>query len=169
MKLKLLLLALSISISCIAQDFNIAMPVSKSDLETNYYARDSTANAIVIYDYGNSFVDDETFWLRVQVKQKLKVLTAKGRDRGEIEVKLYKGKKSKERINDIRGATYNLENGQIVKTELTPSAIFKEENEKYTLVKFVLPNVKPRKCYYLQLRNPISFYDKIPALVFSRS
>jgi hypothetical protein len=142
MKIKLFILILSISATCFAQDFNIAMPVSKSDLETNYYAKDSTANALVIYDYGNSFVDDETFWLRVQVKQKLKILTAKGRKRGEIEVKLYKGKKSKEKIKDIRGATYNLENGQIVKTELTSNAIFKEENEKYTLVKFVLPNVK---------------------------
>ncbi|BAO77724.1 hypothetical protein WPG_3494 [Winogradskyella sp. PG-2] len=118
------------------------MPVSKSDVETNYYAKDSTANALVIYDYGNSFVDKETFWLRVQIKHKTKILTAEGRDRGEIEVRLYKGKSSEEKIKDIRGATYNLVNGEIVKTELSSNAIFREENEKYTLVKFVLPNVK---------------------------
>ena len=142
MKLKLFLLLFSISIICLAQDFKIAMPVSKADLTTNYYVKDSTANALVIYDYGNSFIDKETFWLRVQVKQKVKILRTDGIDRGEIEVKLYKGKSSEERIKNIKGATYNLENGNIVKTELTSNAIFKEENKKYKLVKFVLPNVK---------------------------
>ncbi|WP_296384005.1 DUF3857 domain-containing protein [Winogradskyella sp.] len=142
MKLNLFLLAFSISIFSIAQDFKIAMPVSKDDLKKNYYEKDSTANALVIYDYGNSFVDKESFWLRVQVKQKTKILRTDGIERGEIEVKLYKGKSSKERIKDIKGATYNLVNGEIVRTPLTSNAIFREENEKYTLVKFVLPNVK---------------------------
>jgi hypothetical protein len=142
MKLKLFLLLFSISMMSIAQDYNIAMPVSKADLEKNYYEKDSTANALVIYDHGNSFVDKETFWLRVQIKQKIKILRTDGIDRGEIEVELYKGKSSEERIKNITGTTYNLENGEIVKTQLTSSAIFREENEKYTLVKFVLPNVK---------------------------
>ena len=142
MKLKLTLLTIIISSFCLAQNYNVAMQVSKSDLELTSYAKDSTANALVIYDYGNSFVDEETFWLRVQVKQKTKILRTDGIKRGEIEVKLYKGKSSKEKILKIRGATYNLENGEIVKTELTPNAIFREENDNYTLVKFVLPNVK---------------------------
>ncbi|WP_225036190.1 DUF3857 domain-containing protein [Winogradskyella sp. SM1960] len=125
-----------------SQDYNIAMPVSKSDLELSTYDKDSTANALVIYDYGNSFVDDKTFWLRVQNQQKIKILRTEGIKRGQFEIKLYKGKSSKERIKNIRGTTYNLENGKIVKTELTKGAIFEEENENYTLVKFVLPNVK---------------------------
>ena len=142
MKLKLLFLAVSISMLSFSQDYNVAMKVSKSDLEKTYYEKDSTANALVIYDYGNSFIDKKTFWLRVQVKQKIKILKTDGISRGEIEVKLYKDKSSEEQIIKIRGASYNLENGQMVKTELKPSAIFEEENKDYTLVKFVLPNVK---------------------------
>jgi len=142
MKLKLFLFALTLSIVSFAQNYNVAFQVSKSDLENNYYEKDSTANALVIYDYGNSYVDKETFWLRVEFKQKIKILRTEGIERGEFEIKLYKGKSSKEKIEKIRGTTYNLENGDIVKTELTPSGIFKEENENYTLVKFVLPNVK---------------------------
>ncbi|EDP69868.1 transglutaminase-like enzyme; cysteine protease [Flavobacteriales bacterium ALC-1] len=142
MKLKLFLLAFTISVISYAQDYNVAMQVSKSDLENNYYEKDSTANALVIYDYGNSFVDKKTFWLTVQVKQKVKILRTEGVEKGEYEVRLYKGKSSKEKILKIRGATYNLENGSIEKTELAPNAIFREENENYTLVKFVLPNVK---------------------------
>lgn len=142
MKLKLFTVALFASFIGLSQDFNIAMPVSKSDLELTSYAKDSTANALVIYDYGNSFVDKETFWLRVQNKQKIKILTKEGLDRGEFEVRLYKGKSSEEKIKNIKGTTYNLENGSIVETVLTSNGIFKEENENYTLVKFVLPNVK---------------------------
>ncbi|MBC2845462.1 DUF3857 domain-containing protein [Winogradskyella flava] len=142
MKLKLTLITLLFSLHCIAQDYNVDMQVYKSDVSQTSYARDSTANALVIYDYGNSFIDKETFWLRCQVKQKIKILKAEGIDRGEIEVKLYKGKSSKERIKNIKGATYNSENDEMVKTILEPSAIFREENENYTLVKFVLPKVK---------------------------
>lgn len=142
MKLKLLLFAVTITYLSFSQSYNPAMPVSKSDLELTSYAKDSTANALVIYDYGNSFVDNSTFWLRVQIQQKIKILRTEGIDRGEFEVKLYKGKSSKEKILNIRGATYNLENGKTVKTEMTPDAIFEEDNEKYILVKFVLPNVK---------------------------
>ncbi len=142
MKLKLLLFLIPFSILGLSQDFDPSMKISKKELETNYYEKDSTASALVIYDYGNSFIDKETFWLHVQVKQKIKILRPEGVDRGEFEVKLYKGKFSKEKIKNIRGATYNLENGSIVNTTLKSNAIFKEENEEYTLVKFVLPNVK---------------------------
>ncbi|MBV7270197.1 DUF3857 domain-containing protein [Winogradskyella luteola] len=118
------------------------MSVTKSDLELNHYSKDSTANALVIYDHGNSLVDEDTFWLRFQVKRKIKILKAEGLKEGEIEVRLYKGKSSKEKIRNIKAATYNLENKIIVKDVLKPSAIFEEENENYILVKFVLPKVK---------------------------
>jgi len=142
MRLNFTLILFTFSILCLAQDFNLDMKVLKPELQQNFYAKDSTANALVIYDYGNSYVDKETFWLRFELKQKIKILRTEGIERGEIEVKLYKGKSSEEQILNIKGATYNLENGEMVKSNLTQSAIFKEENEKYTLVKFVLPNVK---------------------------
>lgn len=142
MKKKFTFLLLTISFLTFSQNYNVAMPVSKSDLELNYYSKDSTANALIIYDYGNSFVDENTFWLRVQVERKIKILRPEGVKHGEIEIKLYKGKSSKEKIKNIRAATYNLENNKIVRDVLKPTAIYEEENEKYTLVKFVLPKVK---------------------------
>jgi hypothetical protein len=130
------------SLFCTAQNYNIAMQVSKSDLELNTYAKDSTANALIIYDHGNSYVDRESFDLRFKIQQKIKILKTEGKDLGEIEVILYKGDASVEKIKNIRGATHNLENGEIVRTKLSSEAIFTEENENYNLVKFVLPNVK---------------------------
>lgn len=169
MKQKLTLLVLIISSFCFAQDYNVAMQVSKNDLEQTSYAKDSTANALVIYDYGNSFVDEETFWLRFQLKQKIKILRTEGIERGEIEVKLYKGKSSKEKILKIRGATYNLEDDKIVKTELTQDAIFEEENEKYTLVKFVLPNVKVGSVITFSYETQSRFMSKFQPWYFQGS
>ena len=142
MKYKLLILSLLSSFLSFSQGYITDMSVTKSELEQTTYSKDSTANALVIYDYGNSFVNNKTFWLNSQFKQKIKILKPEGIDRGEFEVILYKGKSSTEKIEDIKGTTYNLENGKIVKTYLNKKAIFREENEKYIRVKFVLPNVK---------------------------
>ncbi|MGB0980727.1 MAG: DUF3857 domain-containing protein [Winogradskyella sp.] len=142
MKLRLLITALFACFFSYSQNYNIGMSVSIEDLKQSTYAKDSTASALVIYDYGNSFIDQQSFWLRVQIKQKVKILKSEGLKKGEIEVKLYKGKSSKEKILNIKGTTHNLENGKIKTSKLLPNAIFKEENENYTLVKFVLPNVK---------------------------
>lgn len=142
MKYRLLIVLLFISFLSFSQDYVSDMSVTKNELEQTSYAKDSTANALVIYDYGNSFVNEKTFWLNSQFKQKIKILKPEGIDRGEFEVILYKGKSSTEKIEDIKGTTYNLENGKIVKTYLNKKAIFREENEKYIRVKFVLPNVK---------------------------
>ena len=142
MKLKLVLFALALSTVSFAQNYNIDMSVFRSDLKNNIYEKDSTANALVIYDYGKSFIDPNTFWLRSQVKQKIKILKPEGIERGQFEIRLYKGKSSEEKVKNVIGATYNLENGETVKTDLESNAIFQEENENFTLVKFALPNVK---------------------------
>lgn len=127
---------------CFSQDFNAAMEVSEDELTLNTYKKDTTANAVVIYDYGNSFFDKNTFALKVQIKQKIKILKPEGKERGEFEITLYKGKKSSEKIREIKGVTYNLENGIVRKSFLESKDIFKIEEDNYTLVKFALPKVK---------------------------
>lgn len=142
MKIKFLIIAISLSCFSFSQDYNATMSVHKNELKLTSYVKDSTASALVIYDYGNSYVDKNTFWLRTEIKQKIKILRTNGIERGEFEIKLYKGKSSEEKIKSIKGTTYNLDNDRIIKTELTEDAIFEEENDDYKLVKFVLPNVK---------------------------
>lgn len=141
MRIYFTLLLITFSLLGSTQSYNQSMVVSRDDLILNNFPQDSTANAVIIYDYGNSFIDKETFKLRFQTEQKIKVLKKEGIKYGEVEVKLYKGKSSNETISKIKGATYNLVDGKIVKTKLKPEAIFEEDFEKYKLVKFVLPKV----------------------------
>ncbi|WP_299522632.1 DUF3857 domain-containing protein [Winogradskyella sp.] len=142
MKLNFVSILLIISAFCFGQSYNVDMQVLRPDLLLNTYKKDSTANALVIYDYGNSYIDRKTFKLVFQLKQKIKILKAEGIERGEFEVRLYKGKSSKESIKNIKGATYNLVDGDMERTKLTKSGIFEEDNKDYTLVKIVLPKVK---------------------------
>jgi hypothetical protein len=48
--------------------------VTKGDLETIIYEMDSTANAIVLYELGNSYVDKKSFRLKTEITKKIKIL-----------------------------------------------------------------------------------------------
>ena len=116
---------------------------SRSDIETNFYKKDSTANALVLYEYGNSYVDKNEFVFILEEQQKIKILNKEGYKHATISVYLRKNNNKKESIENIFGFTHNLENGKIVKTRLLKENIFREEyNEDYDIVKFTLPNIK---------------------------
>ena len=117
--------------------------VTKQDLELNIYEKDSTANALIIYEKGKSYVDQRTFLLNSEIKKKLKILNRNGFDKATQTVYLYGKSGTKETVTDIKATVYNLENGNVTKTELDQNAIFKEKyNDEYTIVKFTFPNVK---------------------------
>jgi hypothetical protein len=160
MKLNFTIVILLFSVFCLGQNYNVGMQVLKNDLKLNTYAKDSSSNALVIYDYGNSYIDKKTFKLVFQLKQKIKILKTDGIERGEFKVKLYKGKSSKETIRNIKGATFNLVNGEIEKIELKKNGIFKEENENYTLVKIVLPKVKVGSVITISYETESKFISK---------
>ncbi|WP_274185610.1 DUF3857 domain-containing protein [Flavivirga sp. 57AJ16] len=114
------------------------------DLKTNTFEKDSTANALIIYKSGNSFVDRQDYDLRTEIKQKIKILNKEGFNKANISIHLYnKGGDRAEKVKKIVATTYNLEDGNVIKTELLEKDIFREKyDENHTLVKFTLPNIK---------------------------
>ena len=151
------------------------MEVTRSDLETNFYAKDTTANAIVLYEYGNSYVDNDNFELYTEIKKKIKILNRKGFDKATIEEYLYYEGNKHERMSRITASTFNLEsNGSITSTRLDKKDIFEEKyNDRYNITKFTLPNVKEGSVitYSYTLSTPYmykyrewEFQDDIPKL-----
>ncbi|WP_299392480.1 DUF3857 domain-containing protein [uncultured Gelidibacter sp.] len=148
--------------------------VSRNDIATNTYTNDSTAAALVIYEYGNSYIDRDTYTLKTEIKKKVKILNRNGFDRATETIYLYNNSKGKEKVSKIFATTYNLEKGAITKTELKRNEIFEEHyNDQYTLVKFTLPNIKEGSVvtYSYQLETPFiykyhpwEFQDDIPKL-----
>ncbi len=64
--------------------------VTRSDLETNEFKKDSTANALVLYEYGNSYFDKKDFILKTEVKKKIKILNREGFKNSNVAIYLYK-------------------------------------------------------------------------------
>ena len=171
---QLYLLAILLSSSVYSQFNSKGLDVNKFDIETNIYTKDSTANALIIYETGNSYIDKNTFKLVTEVKRKLKILNRNGFDKTTITIPLYKNDKNSEKISEIRATTYNLENNDITKTQLERKDIFEENyNDRYTLSKFTFPNIKEGSVitYSYTIESPFiykykgwEFQDNIPKL-----
>lgn len=151
-----------------AQQFNSSnISISRSDLETNVYEKDSTANALVLYEYGKSYVNNQSFKLTHEFKQKLKILNRKGFDQATILVYLYNSKNKKEKISNINATTHNLIDGRITRTKLKESEIYTEKyNENYTLVKFTLPNIQEGSVITYSYRVTLPFVYKYKSWEF---
>ncbi len=126
-----------------AQEFDLSMNVTRSELATTKFPKDSTADALMIYDYGNAYFDEDTWKLTLKYKQKIKILSKEGLDRGEKFIRIYNDGPNKEKITNINAVTYNLEGNSVVTSKLNEDDILIEEVDKnWSIVKLVLPNVK---------------------------
>ncbi len=161
----ILILFLISNLNLLAQSqFNAASyRVTLGDLKTNAFEKDSTANALIIYKAGNSFVDRAEYDLRTKVQEKIKILKKEGFNKTEISIHLYNNGSRREKATEIVATTYNLENGKVIKTNLQKKDIFREKyDDNHTFVKFTLPNIKEGSVitYSYTLISPFMFNYK---------
>ena len=91
---------------------------------------DSTADAIVLMDYGVTqfrFDSEKGFYYQLNRIKQIKVLSKDGLKYGDFEIPFYHTGASQENVSAIKGYTYNNIEGEITKTKLEKSSIFKEE------------------------------------------
>lgn len=137
--------------------------VTLNDLKSNSYEKDSTATALVIYEYGNSFFDPNDYVLKTEVKRKVKFLKREGFDKATVTIMLYNNDSSKEKVSDIVATSYNLEGENVITTKLEDVNIFRETyDENHSLVKFTLPNIKEGSVinYSYTITSPFMFNYK---------
>jgi hypothetical protein len=118
------------------EDFNITSPVV-----------DSNANAVIIADIGNlEFEGTSNGWFRTIFKRhrRIKIINKKGFDIATVKINLYKiSNDRQEKIEDVKGATYNLENKNIITTKLSSKAFVSEKiDNQHTTEKFTFENIK---------------------------
>ena len=120
--------------------------VNLSELEMTHYSLDSTAHAVVLGDFGRShFEYNSISGLQVVFTRhtRIKIFSSEGYDWSDVYVNLYREGLSQEAISQIKGYTYNLENGKVVKTKLKNNGKFEEKvTDHLSRTKFTLPNVK---------------------------
>ncbi|HLK96513.1 MAG TPA: transglutaminase domain-containing protein, partial [Hymenobacter sp.] len=147
-RLALLILLGSASVPALGQadPIKFGKPDLK-DFDPKNFVADSAAEAVVLCDFGRSRFEvgaaDEGFRTVFERTTRIKILKKSGYDWATVEVPLYHKGNNEEKLSSLRGFTYNMVNGQVVKEKLESSATFREESgPNVTTRKFTLPNVR---------------------------
>jgi hypothetical protein len=149
MKKTALLFGLCLTIRCILSGQNYAADFGKFNIEEvrmTSYPADKIAEAVVLYDIGNTFFThdaDNGFLLTFERSTKIKILSKAGLKYAEVEIPYYREFDKQEKVYDIEGYTYNLEDGFSKISKFDPKNVFEEKhNEHWTSKKFAMPDVK---------------------------
>lgn len=124
--------------------------IDPSEFEPTVYSLDSSADAIYLYDKGNTYFEGNTqsFFSIVQERFcRIRLLHKKAfSDVATIEIPLYTPKQQAitnyDKLLTLEAATYNLENGKIETVKVDKANIFKEQSGNITTMKFTFPNIK---------------------------
>ncbi|WP_207420963.1 DUF3857 domain-containing protein [Desertivirga brevis] len=158
------------------EDFQFGKP-SSAEFELKKYAQDTTANAVVLREFGTAYISSSNSNLIFNYHVRMKIFNSKAFDKGQIAVMIRnQGGDAFETMRDIKGVTfYPDENGLMRQSELDAKQIFKQTKAtKFSdLVKFALPNIRPGSIieYSYQIESPFihnfrtwEFQDDIPKI-----
>ena len=141
--------------------------VTRDELSRTVYTLDSTADAVILYDYGYTyFTYEESRGIVINTDYHIKkrILSENATNLGIVDL-IYRqpDNKSKESIDFFRGRTYRLNGGSMTLTEVSPQDIFdtKIGNDYYNK-KITFPNVTA-DCiieYAYTVSTPMTVRDK---------
>lgn len=147
MKKSIFLAILIFPFICKAQEFSLEYgKVRLNELTMKEFANDKNADALMIYDIGDSrFIESATGGLEIyfERKFKIKILKKSGFKWSEIEIPYYFEGEIFEQVTDVEAISYNIEGGIIKQDKLNPKAIYDEKKNQYWRnKKFAMPNIK---------------------------
>ena len=121
--------------------------VTEEEVKMQYYSKDSSAEAVVLYEQGEIWFDyDNLSGVKIMFSYfgRIKILKKSGLDRGIIKIPLFQGSfDERELLRNLDGCTYNMENGKMVTSKLTKESIFHEHIvDKRYQDKLSFPNLK---------------------------
>jgi len=155
------MLLLSISFQSKGEDIKKVKfgKISPEELSMTTYAKDTSADAVVLFHSGE--FDPNAFKFTHHIR--IKVLRQTGSRKADM---AFYGKLR----NTIKGYTYNLENGEIVKTPLKKESIFEVKiyGDRYE-TRIALPNVRVGSVLEVEVTqdgipNFFNFQDNIPVI-----
>ncbi len=160
MKKELFLLVFLLSNNMFSQEKEIYTfgKVTAKERALNIYSKDSTANAIFLFENGETVFKDTPNKILISTKYyaKVKIFNKEGIDNATIEIPIYNNKKNSEKVKNIKAITHNL--NQV--TSLKKENIFTERiNENWSIIKFTMPNIKEQSIieYEYTLESPFKF------------
>lgn len=119
--------------------------VDISDLKMTSYDKDSTAEALILFDDGVSqfnLNEKREFVFTYERHLQIKIFKKSAFDVADFSIKLYYLEGNRETLGGLKGATYNLVNGKEVKTKLDVKKIYDTQGKGYLQRKFAFPEVR---------------------------
>jgi hypothetical protein len=120
--------------------------ITPQDFDISPYHVDTSANGVIIADVGYSTFETNSnggFSLLFKHQRRLKIINKNGFDLANVVIPLYFKDGRGEQLESLEAATYNLEDGKVVKTKLSNDAVFDvKEQKNYIKKKFTMPALK---------------------------
>ena len=135
------------------------------------FVGDSAAAAVVLCDFGTSHFEylNNDFQLVSERVTRIKILRKAGYDVATVKVPLYHSGTNSEKMSGLRGTTYNLVGGQVVKTKLDGSSTFTEELTPHVQErKFTMPDVREGSVIEYTYTVNSDFYSNFQDWTFQR-
>ena len=163
------LVCLSSSSQSISQKSNYEFGnVTGQELTMKQYDKEPDAVAVVLFDIGKADFRqrDNDFVILFNRTKRIKIFKKEAYDINEeynladIEIPFYRGDRLSEEIRNIKAFTYNVENGQVIKTELEKSAVYTEKiSDHWSKKVFPMAGVKEGSIieYTYDLVSPFKF------------
>ncbi|MFN8355317.1 MAG: DUF3857 domain-containing protein [Spirosomataceae bacterium] len=145
--------------------------VSLEDFQKKTFG-DTLADAVVLFDYGECGFEvlDGVRNLVFYYHKRIKILRKSALDRATLQLSYIKsGKSQTELLEHVKGFTYNLQNGQVVREKLRNEMIFEEKlSNDIVQTKFTLPNVVEGSIfeYSYIIHIPFSISNNPPSWAF---
>ena len=144
--------------------------ITLEDFTLNSPIIDSSSNAVTILDKGDiSFEGNEKGWFNYVFKRSKRIMIIKnnGFDLATVKLLLYKDEDTKEKVENLFGVTYNIENGTITETRLNLKDVFEEKSDKnHFYKKFTMPGVKEGSIIEYSYTIKSDFIFNIPSWEF---
>lgn len=157
---------LSVPFIAHAQDFEFGR-LSMDDVNLKSAKTDSSANAIVIREFGKASIqiDDQSghSYVDYTYHVRIKILNKSGFSEANIQVPLwiYSGEREDE-LMELTASTFNYSAGEFKRTDLDKKQVFMDRKSKYiNIKKFTMPNIKEGSIieytYHLYKKNIFNF------------
>ena len=169
---KITLFLCLISFFASAQNYKFGK-VSKAELEEQFYPKDSSANAAVLFKNRRTYfqyIQGKGFSVITEVHERIKIYNKEGYDWATKEIRFYSSSSSKsERVILSAAKTYGLEDGKVKSYKFKKGKVFLEKENKYWSKKiFTMPNLT-EGCVVEWKYKLISPYKSIDKLNFQYS
>lgn len=119
--------------------------IELSDLTMTRYEKDTLANALILFDFGNAgfvLTSENRFQFTFSRHLRIKIFNKSALHLADFSIRLYQSGGRRENIGDLKAMSYNLADGKIMKTKLENDKIYSSESKYYINKKFAIPAVK---------------------------